>query len=183
MIGIRRLALATAAAVALAASCGRSERPKPRPVALPLLPEGGLLPAPGFRPPADGVLTDEQVERFIRVRRAAKGRTDAENARALGIAPEELSWTRARIIEALVALDERRVRSASAEAYGKALAQLRASRAVTHDADRARALEDQIAALERERASLRREESPSPALARNMQRVAGRRAELEAVAP
>lgn len=154
-----------------------------RPGALRSLPGGALLRAPRFRPPADGVMTEEQVERFIRVRRAAKGRTDAESARALGIPPEELAWTRARIVEALVALDERRVRSASAEVYTKALAQLKASRTSVRNTDRARALDEQIAALERERASVRREESPSPVLARNMQRVAGRRAEIELVAP
>ena len=164
-------------------ACRRSPRPASRPGALRSLPGGDLLPTPRFQPPADGLLTDEQVGRFIRVRRAAKGRTDAESARALGVAPEELAWTRARIVEALVALDDRRVRAASAEVYAKALAQLKASRASVRDASRARALDEQIAALERERAAVRREETPAPALARNMQRVAARRAELESVAP
>jgi len=183
VIKVEGLALAVAATVALWTACGRSGKPVARPEALRSLPGGALLPAPRFQPPADGVLTDEQVERFIRVRRAAKGRTDAESARALGVPSEELAWTRARIVEALVALDEQRVRTASAEVYAKALAQMRASRTSVHNAERARALDEQIAALERERASLRREESPSAALARNMQRVAGRRTELEAVAP
>ena len=176
-------ALALASILLSATACRRSPRPASRPDALRSLPGGDLLPTPRFQPPADGLLTDEQVGRFIRVRRAAKGRTDAESAQALGVAPEELAWTRARIVEALVALDERRVRAASAEAYGKALTQLKASRASVRDPGRARALDEQIAALERERAAVRREETPAPALARNMQRVAARRAELESVAP
>ena len=176
-------ALALACVLLSAAACGRSQKPASRSEALRSLPGGNLLPAPQFRPPADGLLSDEQVGRFIRVRRAAKGRTDAESAQALGVAPEELAWTRSRIVEALVALDERRVRAASAEVYGKALTQLKASRASVRDPGRARALDEQIAALERERASVRREETPPPALARNMRRVAARRAELEAVAP
>jgi hypothetical protein len=171
-------------AAALLVDCDRPQKPAAgRPASVGALPRGVLLPAPRFRPPADGLLTDDQVERFIRVRRAAKGRTDAETARALGVLPEELAWTRARIVEALVALDERRVREASAEVYAKALAQVKAARASVRDSANVRALEEQIAALERERATVRREETAPPALARNMRRVAGRYAELEAVAP
>jgi hypothetical protein len=129
------------------------------------------------------LLTDEQVERFIRVRRAAKGRTDAESARALGVLPEELSWTRARIVEALVALDEKRVREASAEVYAKAVAQLKAAQSAARNPSDARVIEEQIAALEKDRSAFRREETSPPAPARNIARVAGRRAELEALAP
>jgi hypothetical protein len=128
-------------------------------------------------------LSDEQVERFLRVRRAAKGRTDAEAARALGVLPEELSWTRARIVEVLVALDEKRVREASAEVYAKAVAQLKTAQSAARNPSDARVIEEQIAALEKDRSALRREETPPPSLARNIARVAGRRAELEALAP
>ena len=142
-----------------------------------------ILPQPAFRAPADGVLSDSQIDQFLRVRRASKGRTDAEAARALGIPPEEFAWARARIVEALAALDDRRVREASAEVYAKTLAQMRAARAAVRDPQRARIVDEQIAVLERERASLRREATAAPALQMNMQRVAGRRAELEPLAP
>jgi hypothetical protein len=117
------------------------------------------------------------------VRRAAKGRTDAESARALGISGDEVAWTRARIIEALVALDDRRVRDASAEAYAKAIAALRQARQSTRDPARARTLDEQVATMERERAAIRRGETPAPAAGENMRRVARRRAEIEALAP
>ncbi len=138
---------------------------------------------PRFRPPSDGLLTDEQLDRFLRVRRAAKGRTDAENARALGLSADEIAWTRARVLEALVALDEKRVREASAESYAKALAALRSARAAAREPAQARTLDVQIAALERERAEVRRQETAPPALAKNVRKVAARQVELEAVAP
>ncbi|MGH9367743.1 MAG: hypothetical protein ACRD3M_08740 [Thermoanaerobaculia bacterium] len=182
-----RTASALALVVALAAAgagCGRPGDRAPSRQAGESSPSGGLLRAqPLFRPPADGLLTDEQVERFLRVRRAAKGRTDAESARALGVSAEEVAWTRARVIEALAALDEKRVRDASVEAYGKALAGLRSARASARDSGEASLLDQQIAALERERAAVRREETAPPALAGNLRKVADRRAELDAVAP
>src|SRR6266542_2750923 len=82
-----------------------------------------------FQPPADGLLTDAQIDRYVRVRRAARGvgkpegprtppleptprlRFDEEAARAVGVDPEEFVWVRARIVEALVALDTSQVRS------------------------------------------------------------------------
>ncbi len=170
-------------ALMAAAACGRTEGPSAARRGPPPLRERVLAPAPRFRPPADGVLTDAQVETFLRVRRAAKGRTDAEAARALGVLPEELSWTRARVVEALVALDQKRVREESAEVYAKAVLRLKAAQAAARDPADARVIEEQIAALEKDRAAFRREETPSPALTGNIARVAGRRAELEALAP
>jgi hypothetical protein len=175
--------LAALWALAWAAACGRSEGPPAGPAPAQPLRGGVLAPPPRFRPPADGLLTDEQVETFIRVRRAAKGRTVAEAARALGVLPEELSWTRARIVEAMVALDEKRAREAAAEGYARAVVQLKAAQSAARNPSDARVVEEQIAALERDRASLRREQTPPPALARNIARVAGRRAELESLAP
>ena len=177
----RRL-LAPSALLLTLAFCAR--RPGPAPGKAPGGPaRSSLLPAPRFLPPADGVVTEEQIDRFLRVRRAAKGRTDAEAAGALGVLPDEIAWTRARVLEALVALDERRVRESAAEVYARSIAALRTARGAARDPGRVRALEEQIAALERERLGVRREETPSPTLARNMRRVSARRAELEAVAP
>lgn len=144
---------------------------------------GLASPASFYRPPADGIMTDDQIDRYLRVRRAAKGRSDADAARALGVSPEEVAWIRGRIVEAVVALDDRRVREATQETYAKAIAALRTARTATRDAERSRSLESDIAALERERATVRREDSPTPALAANVRRVARRRAELETVSP
>lgn len=173
------------AAAILAAACREAAKPAapaaatPRPIGAGILP----LPAARFRPPADGILTEEQVEAFLRVRRAAKGRTDAEAASALGVPAEEIAWTRARIVEALVALDDRRVKESSAEVYARTIGVLRQARQETRDPIRARNLDEQIATLERERAGIRRVDTPAPALAANMRRVAVRRAEIETIAP
>jgi hypothetical protein len=173
----RALRLVLAAAI-LVAGCRRPEgrASSPAPASLPIA-AGRLLPAMRFQPPADGLLTDDQIDRFLRVRRAAKGRTDLEAARALGIPSEEISWTRARVVE------NRRVKESSADVYTRAVATLKEARQITRDPERARTLEEQIANLERMSAELRRAETRPPALAGNMRRVAPRRAEIEALAP
>lgn len=135
-----------------------------------------------FRPPADGLLTDAQVEMFLRVRRAAGRRPPSEVARELGVDPAEFAWVRARIVEALVALDARQVGDAAHEAYGAALARLRETRRATRDPRVTARLDAEIATLERERGTLRRADVASPA-SRNAARVAARRAELERVGP
>jgi len=180
-----RRAFVAALALAAVLACRRDSRKPSVDTARAIrnLPGASLLPTPAFRPPADGILTGEQVDRLLRVRRAAKGRTDSEAARALGISPEEIAWTRVRVIEALVALDERRVRDSSAEAYAKTIATLRSARSGVTNAERVKALDEQIATLERERATFRNVETPGPALTANMRMVAGRRAEIEPLAP
>ncbi len=172
------------AATILLAGCRRLEdRAASPPPAPPPIAAGRLLPALRFKPPADGLLTEEQVDRFLRVRRAAKGRTDLEAAHALGIPAEEIAWTRARLVEALTALEDRRVKESSAEVYTRAAATLREARQSTRDPERARTLEEQIAILERTSVELRRAETPPAALAANMRRLASRRAEIESLAP
>ena len=137
---------------------------------------------PGFQPPADGLLTDAQIEMFLKVRRAAGRRPPSEVARSLGVDPAEFAWVRARITEALVALDARQVGDASYEAYGAAISRLREARRSTRDPKAAARLDAEIVALERERGTLRRSEAASPS-SRNAGRVAARRAELERVGP
>jgi hypothetical protein len=132
-----------------------------------------------FRPPADGLLTDAQIERYIRVRRAAKGRTDAQASRAVGVDPDEFAWIRARVAEALLESDRRRVRAASDEVYGKTIASLRETRRGIRDAATARSVDEQIAGLERERASIRKPETVAPAVGYNARKVAARRAEID----
>ena len=65
----------------LAIACGspspKGEAPK---AVLP-----GIPPVLRFRPPADGLLTEGQLDRYIRVRRATRGRSEEETARAHGV--------------------------------------------------------------------------------------------------
>lgn len=136
-----------------------------------------------FRPPADGLLTEAHIERYLRVRRAARGRTDVEAARAVGADLDEYAWARARVIEALVALDTRKVRAASEETYTKTIAALRRARQSASDRASQRALDEQIGGMERERAALKHIDAPPVAVAVNARRVAPRRAEIEALLP
>ena len=136
---------------------------------------------PRFRPPADGVFTAAQLAAFLKVRRAAGNRTEAQAASALGADPAEIAWVRARIVEALLALEARQVTDAAFESYGGAIARLREARRSTRDPKTAARLDVEIAGLERERASLRKGESPAPASLKNAARLAPRRAELLAL--
>jgi hypothetical protein len=136
-----------------------------------------------FRPAADGLITEAELDRYIRVRRGARGRTEVEAARAVGADLDEYAWVRARVIEALVALDTRKVRAASEETYARTIAALRRARQDSRDRVGQRTLEEQIAALERERASLKQIDTPPVAVALNAKRVAPRRAEIEALSP
>ena len=136
---------------------------------------------PRFRPPADGVFTAAQLAAFLKVRRAAGNQTEAQAASAVGADPVEIAWVRARIVEALLALEARQVTDAAFESYGGAIARLREARRSTRDPKTAARLDVEIAGLERERASLRKGESPAPASLKNAARLAPRRAELLAL--
>jgi hypothetical protein len=134
---------------------------------------------PEFAAPADRLLTDRHLDLYVKVRRAARERSESDAARALGVDPDEFAWVRARIVEALVALDESRVRQAAAETYARTIASLRQTLRSVRDAQTARTVEGQIAGLERERAGMR---APNPLpvdIAANARKVAARRAELE----
>jgi hypothetical protein len=137
---------------------------------------------PRFQPPADGLLTDAQVDMFLRVRKAAGARPWSEVATEQGVDPAEFAWVRARIAEALVALDAKQVGDAAYDAYGSALARLREARRTTRDPHASARLDTEIATLERERSTLRRTEAASPA-SRNATRIAGRRTELDRIGP
>ncbi|HSS44754.1 MAG TPA: hypothetical protein VLO07_05365 [Thermoanaerobaculia bacterium] len=136
-----------------------------------------------FRPPADGLLTSAQLDLYIRVRRAARGRPDEDALQEVGADPEQFAWVRARILEALVTLDTRRVRTASEESYVRTIAALNETRKSVQDRDTLRTLDAQIAGLEKERTSWRPLEPFPPATAANAALIAARRAEIEAVSP
>ncbi len=159
----------------LAAGCRLSEEAPPG-----ALPRGQEPPARRFRPASDGLLSGEHLDRYIRVRRAGKGRSDADAARAVGVDPEEFAWVRARVVEALAALDARRVKAEAAGTYARSLAVLREVRTKVRDPEAAGAVEAEILLLEKERTSLSREEPLSRQVAANAELVASRRAEIEA---
>ena len=138
---------------------------------------------PHFRAPADGVLTDAQLDAFLRVRKAAGRRTEAEAASALGADPLEIAWVRARVVEALLVLEAARVTDAAFESYTAAIGRLREARRSEREASTAARLDVEIAGLERERASLRKGAAPATAAAKNAARVEARRTELLALGP
>jgi hypothetical protein len=133
-----------------------------------------------FQPPADGLVTDAQVDRYIRARRSARGRTDEEASRAVGVDPEENAWVRARVVEAVVYLETAQVRAAAEGTYTRTIASLKEAAKGAKDRETARKLEEQIAALERERANLKAPDQASPSVVANAKRIAPRRAELQA---
>jgi hypothetical protein len=133
-----------------------------------------------FRPPADGLLTDAQVDRYVRVRRAARGRSEEEAARAVGVDPEEFAWVRSRVVEALVLLDTAQVQSGAEATYARTIASLKEAARSVKDRETLRRLNEQVNLLERERVNLKAPEAPPAAVAANARRLAPRRADLEA---
>jgi hypothetical protein len=116
------------------------------------------------------------------VKRSAGRRPPADVAEEGSLDPAEFAWVRARIAEALLALDARQVSEGAGETYAAALARLRETRRSTRDAKTAARLDAEIGALERERAALRRPVPASPA-SKNAALVAPRRGELERLDP
>lgn len=135
-----------------------------------------------FRAPANGQLTAADLDVYVKVRRAARGRPDGDAARAVGVDPDRFGWVQGRVIESLIALDSRRIQEDAADTYARAIASLRETRGSVRNPESARTLDARIAQLERERAGLRRAEKLPPAVAVNARLVAGRRAEIAAVA-
>ncbi len=133
-----------------------------------------------FRPPADGLLTDAQLDLFVRSAREGGGQRAGQAGSAID--PVELEWVRGRIIEALIALDAKRVTGAALEVDAKAIADLQAARRGARDPRTAARLDVEIAALERERASLTGG-GGSPTISSNAARIAPRRAEIESLGP
>lgn len=174
--------LAAPVALLLAASLAAAGCRREKPTEAPRTGGAAALVEPaGFEPPADRLLTGRHLDLYVRVRRAARDRSDADAARALGVDPDEFAWVRARIVEALIAGDQDRVRSEAAGTYDRTIASLRKTLESVRDRETARTIQSQIAALERERAGMRRPEPLPVDIAANARLVGSRRAELEAV--
>jgi transcriptional regulator with XRE-family HTH domain len=136
---------------------------------------------PRFRPPEDGLLSDAQIDLYVRARRSAGGRSQADVASVMGVDPAEVAWIEGRIVQALSAVDARTVTEAVDETYGRAIATVREARRATSDARVAARLDVEIATLEKERSGLRRAPRVAPAVSRNAERISVRRAEIEAL--
>ena len=139
---------------------------------------------PRFQPPADGRLTDAQIDMYLRTRRATAGAdSESQAAARLGASPAEYDWVRSRIVEALLALDSRQATTAALESYGRALGALREARQGAVNAASARRIESEIAALEKERQATRRPDPLLAVVAANAAKVEKRRAEIQSAGP
>jgi hypothetical protein len=137
---------------------------------------------PAFVPAVDGLLTAGQIDTCLKVLRASGRRAPSDVAESMEVDPAEFAWVRARIAEALLALDARQVSDAAAETYASALARLRETRRAAKDPKTSARLDAEIAALEKERAALHRP-VPLSAASRNALLVAPHRVELERAGP
>jgi hypothetical protein len=138
--------------------------------------------APRFRAPSDGLVTEAQIQTYLTVRRAAGSASDTDAARALKLDPAEFLWVRARLIEALMALDGQEVIGPAIESYTRAIATLREARLMEKDARAAARLDAEIATLERERGSLHSPDA-GRGVAVNAARARPYRAAIESVGP
>ncbi|HEY2797621.1 MAG TPA: hypothetical protein VGK26_07010 [Thermoanaerobaculia bacterium] len=169
-----------ATAILVLAPCGACKRIEPPRLDALRAFQRVARPAPAFQPPEDNLLTAAQVDLFLRVRTGARAASLGEALTAAKADPGEFAWVRARIQEALLALDADRVFTASAESYARGLAALREARKAARDPKTIGRLDAEIATLERERGTLRR---PGPGIAsvsHNAALVSRRRAEIEA---
>jgi hypothetical protein len=175
-----RIRFFAAAGLVLAgcAACKRIEPPR-----LDAVRAFNRVARPVFQPPADNLLTPGQVDLFLKIRAGARGSSVGEALAAAGADVGEFTWVRARIQEALLALDADRIFAASAESYARGIAALREARKAARDPKTAARLDAEIATLERERGTLRRPGAGLPSVSRNAALVSRRRGEIEAAGP
>ena len=139
---------------------------------------------PRFQPPADGRLTDAQIDMYVRVRKEMVGAgSESDAVTRLAVSPAEFDWVRARIVEALLALDSRQATTAVTDSYGRALAALKEARQGAVQAASARRVEAELAAFERERQATRRPDPLMAVVAANAAKVEKRRAEIQSAGP
>lgn len=165
-------------AAALGASACRDAAPAPA-SAEPRRP--GLSLREAYRPPEDGVLTTQQVETFLEVRKAtvrvrstAAGNAPLEGeegisgasearaaevraARSLSVPVDEYFWVRERILEAEAAAMTAKLNADVLALLEKTLKSLRDRRPAAPDEASRRLLDEQVASFEAEAARVRRE--------------------------
>jgi hypothetical protein len=174
-IRVRIVAAVGLAALASGAACKRVEAPR-----LSAAGAFNRVARPAFQPPSDSLLTPAQLDLFLRIRAGARAVSLGEALAAAGADPGEFAWVRARIQEALLALDADRVFAAAAESYARGIAAAREARKAARDPKTIARLDAEIATLERERGTLRRPGPGLPSVSRNAALVSRRRGEIEA---
>jgi hypothetical protein len=149
-----------------------------------------------FRPPPDGLLRKEQIQRYIRVlESAARASRPAEAtgagqeasalvdedplvaldlaaARRLGFPEEEYLWIRERVLEAEASAMNAKLNADVLAMLEKTLADLRARRTTAADSGSRQLVDEQIAGFEAERGRVRIEAAePEPAQVKGNLRV------------
>jgi hypothetical protein len=190
--------LGLALALGAASGCGRGkdDRSASAPGGVPAQ-VGENLPV-SFRPPPDGLLRKEQVERYVRVLEAAvkvsrpadapgaagQGPAsalvdedplvapDLAAARRSGFPEEEFLWVRERVLEAEGSAMNARLNADVLAMLEKTLADLHARRSAAADAGSRQLVDEQIAGFEIERARIRTESAePEPAQVKGNLRI------------
>ena len=168
----------------------------------------GKVEREGYRPPADGVLTVDQVEAFLKVRREAlrelstagppaplegeQGISGASESRAaeiraarqLSVPVEEYLWVRERVLEAEAAAVTAKLNADILVLLEKTLASLRERRAAAPDEPSRQILDEQIASFSAEAARVKREagEKEPESVRANMKVLEPHRPRLSAIA-
>ena len=185
------------AAFGVGTGCGRSGGDPHVPAAAGLPQQAGESPSASFRPPPDGLLRREQIERYIRVlESAARASRPAEAAgagqgpasalvdedplvapdlaaaRRLGFPEEEYLWIRERVLEAEASAMNAKLNADVLAMLEKTLSDLRARRTTAADSGSRQLVDEQIAGFEAERARVRTEAAePEPAQVKGNLRV------------
>jgi hypothetical protein len=168
----------------------------------------GRVEREGFRPPADAVLTADQVEAFLKVRREAvrelsvpgppaplegeEGISGASESRAaeiraarsLSVPVEEYLWVRERVLEAEAAAVTAKLNADILALLEKTLASLRDRRAAAPDEASRQILDEQIASFSAEAARVKHEaaEKEPESVRANMKVLEPHRPKLSAIA-
>lgn len=138
--------------VCLVAAC-RAERP-----GAPGLPAASARERP-YRPPADGRLSERQLQAyvaFVRARPGATAREGDEEAVDTRRGGEEYVWVRQKVLEAELRIDERAAQHREIEVDRKTADALRHSAAASTDGSTREALQRQAGDLDRRSAEVER---------------------------
>jgi hypothetical protein len=168
----------------------------------------GRVEREGYRPPAGAILTPDQVEAFLKVRREAlrelsvpgppaplegeEGISGASESRAaeiraarsLSVPVEEYLWVRERVLEAEAAAVTAKLNADILALLERTLASLRDRRAVAPDEASRQILDEQIASFSAEAARVKREaaEKEPESVRANMKVLEPHRPKISAIA-
>ncbi len=185
------------AALGVGTGCDRSGGDPHVPAAAGSPAEVGESPGTSFRPPPDGLLRKEQIERYITVlESAARAARPAEAAgaaqgppsaladedplvapdlaaaRRLGFPEEEFLWIRERVLEAVASVLNAKLNTDVLAMLEKTLSDLRSRRPAAADSGSRQLVDEQISEFEAESARVRTEAAePEPAQVRGNLRV------------